>query len=34
MLKGALALTMFVIGASLIGPAEAATCRNTASFDK
>src|SRR5215813_3438222 len=32
--KRALALTMLVIGAALIGPAEAAPCRNTGSFDK
>src|SRR5262245_6493365 len=32
--KRALALTMLVISAALIGPAEAATCRNTGSFDK
>jgi lytic murein transglycosylase len=34
MQKGALALTMFVIGAVLVTPAEAATCRSTGNFDK
>jgi lytic murein transglycosylase len=34
MQKGALALTMVVIGAVLVTPAEAATCRNTGNFDK
>ena len=34
MSKRALALTMLVIGVTLVGAAEAAPCRNTGSFDK